>query len=169
MFTASPINFCVLVSSFWVFRIGCVCDFAIKPVLVLSIFFRYTADHQFWNTGSEAMFADLCYFSVRSVQVCSRIYLFLVERVYNMLILYYRSVHFWDITLRLSFMSLKMFNLAYIVIDNRMLSNLQLTFMFLVLPCLLLGYLGQAAYLMENHADTTQAFFSSVPSKSLVP
>ncbi|KAK4405105.1 Potassium transporter 7 [Sesamum angolense] len=58
-------------------------------------------------TGSEAMFADLCYFSVRSVQ---------------------------------------------------------LTFVFLVLPCLLLGYLGQAAYLMENHADTTQAFFASVPS-----
>ncbi|KAL2511849.1 Potassium transporter 7 [Abeliophyllum distichum] len=59
------------------------------------------------DTGSEAMFADLCYFSVRSVQ---------------------------------------------------------LTFMFLVLPCLLLGYLGQAAYLMENHVDTTQAFFSSTPS-----
>ncbi|PHT51511.1 Potassium transporter 7 [Capsicum baccatum] len=63
-------------------------------------------------TGSEAMFADLCYFSVRSVQ---------------------------------------------------------LTFMFLVLPCLLLGYLGQAAYLMENHADTTQAFFSSVPSAAFWP
>ncbi|KAH0768311.1 hypothetical protein KY285_004182 [Solanum tuberosum] len=63
-------------------------------------------------TGSEAMFADLCYFSVRSVQ---------------------------------------------------------LTFMFLVLPCLLLGYLGQAAYLMENHADTTQAFFSSVPSGAFWP
>ncbi|XP_042062235.1 potassium transporter 7-like isoform X2 [Salvia splendens] len=63
-------------------------------------------------TGSEAMFADLCYFSVRSVQ---------------------------------------------------------LTFVFLVLPCLLLGYLGQAAYLMENHADTTQAFFSSVPSGAYWP
>ncbi|KAK4476894.1 hypothetical protein RD792_016058 [Penstemon davidsonii] len=63
-------------------------------------------------TGSEAMFADLCYFSVRSVQ---------------------------------------------------------LTFVFLVLPCLLLGYLGQAAYLMENHADTTQAFFSSVPSGAFWP
>ncbi|XP_073150477.1 potassium transporter 7 [Henckelia pumila] len=63
-------------------------------------------------TGSEAMFADLCYFSVRSVQ---------------------------------------------------------LTFIFLVLPCLLLGYLGQAAYLMENHADTTQAFFSSVPSGAFWP
>ncbi|KAG4398614.1 hypothetical protein GLYMA_08G072500v4 [Glycine max] len=53
-------------------------------------------------TGSEAMFADLCYFSVRSVQ---------------------------------------------------------LTFVFLVLPCLLLGYLGQAAYLMENHADAGGAFW----------
>ncbi|XP_054777219.1 potassium transporter 7-like [Prosopis cineraria] len=58
-------------------------------------------------TGSEAMFADLCYFSVRSVQ---------------------------------------------------------LSFLFLVLPCLVLGYLGQAAYLMQNHADAGQAFFSSVPS-----
>ncbi|KAJ4715773.1 Potassium transporter [Melia azedarach] len=63
-------------------------------------------------TGSEAMFADLCYFSVRSVQ---------------------------------------------------------LTFMFLVLPCLLLGYLGQAAYLMDNHAGAEQAFFSSIPSCAFWP
>ncbi|XP_034198004.1 potassium transporter 7 isoform X2 [Prunus dulcis] len=58
-------------------------------------------------TGSEAMFADLCYFSVRSVQ---------------------------------------------------------LTFVLLVLPCLMLGYLGQAAYLMENPDGAEQAFFSSIPS-----
>ncbi|XVE49554.1 hypothetical protein DITRI_Ditri01bG0091500 [Diplodiscus trichospermus] len=58
-------------------------------------------------TGSEAMFADLCYFSVRSVQ---------------------------------------------------------LTFVFLVLPCLLLGYLGQAAYLIGNPNGAEQAFFSSIPS-----
>ncbi|KAK7412133.1 hypothetical protein VNO78_03581 [Psophocarpus tetragonolobus] len=63
-------------------------------------------------TGSEAMFADLCYFSVRSVQ---------------------------------------------------------LSFVFLVLPCLLLGYLGQAAYLMENPADAGQAFFSSVPCGAFWP
>ncbi|XP_051144650.1 potassium transporter 7-like [Andrographis paniculata] len=63
-------------------------------------------------TGSEAMFADLCYFSLRSVQ---------------------------------------------------------LTFVFLILPCLLLGYLGQAAYLMENPADTTQAFFASVPNGAFWP
>lgn len=42
---------------------------------------------------------------------------------------------------------------------------LQLTFVFLVLPCLLLGYLGQAAYLMENPTLAEQAFFSSIPSK----
>ncbi|GFY89400.1 K+ uptake permease 7 [Actinidia rufa] len=58
------------------------------------------------SSRSEAMFADLCYFSVRSVQ---------------------------------------------------------LTFVFLVLPCLLLGYMGQAAYLMDNHDDTAQLFFSSIP------
>ncbi|XP_056163236.1 potassium transporter 7 isoform X3 [Syzygium oleosum] len=57
-------------------------------------------------TGSEAMFADLCYFSVRSVQ---------------------------------------------------------LTFVFLVLPCLMLGYMGQAAYLMDHHTDYEQVFFSSIP------
>ncbi|GJN32410.1 hypothetical protein PR202_gb20919 [Eleusine coracana subsp. coracana] len=58
-------------------------------------------------TGSEAMFADLCYFSVKS---------------------------------------------------------LQLTFVFLVLPCLLLGYLGQAAFLMENLTENQQVFFLSIPS-----
>ncbi|KAL4614778.1 hypothetical protein ACB092_07G078000 [Castanea dentata] len=63
-------------------------------------------------TGSEAMFADLCYFSVRSVQ---------------------------------------------------------LTFVFLVLPCLLLGYLGQAAYLMENPTLAEQAFFSSIPIGAFWP
>uniref|UniRef100_A0A7C8ZX68 Potassium transporter n=1 Tax=Opuntia streptacantha TaxID=393608 RepID=A0A7C8ZX68_OPUST len=57
-------------------------------------------------TGSEAMFADLCHFSVRSVQ---------------------------------------------------------LTFLFLVFPCLLLGYLGQAAYLMQNPGDYAQPFYSCVP------
>ncbi|KAH9718739.1 Potassium transporter 7 [Citrus sinensis] len=65
-----------------------------------------------YSPCSEAMFADLCYFSVRSVQ---------------------------------------------------------LTFVFLVLPCLLLGYLGQAAYLMDNHAGAEQSFFSSIPSGAFWP
>ncbi|CAN1302957.1 Potassium transporter 7 [Linum perenne] len=72
-------------------------------------------------TGSEAMFADLCYFSVRSIQLNS--------------------------------------------------DQLQLTFVFLVLPCLLLGYLGQAAYLMQNHTEfmAEQAFFTSVPDGAFWP
>ncbi|XP_058086078.1 potassium transporter 7 isoform X1 [Magnolia sinica] len=63
-------------------------------------------------TGSEAMFADLCYFSVRSVQ---------------------------------------------------------LTFVFLVLPCLLLGYIGQAAFLMDNLTMSEDVFFSSVPNGAFWP
>ncbi|CAM0905995.1 unnamed protein product [Alopecurus aequalis] len=63
-------------------------------------------------TGSEAMFADLCYFSVRSVQ---------------------------------------------------------LTFLCLVLPCLLLGYLGQAAFLMENLTKNEQVFFLSIPNQVFWP
>ncbi|PPS02352.1 hypothetical protein GOBAR_AA18298 [Gossypium barbadense] len=59
---------------------------------------------------SEAMFADLCYFSVRSIQ---------------------------------------------------------LTFVFLVLPCLLLGYLGQAAYLTGNlNGAEKHPFFLSIPCRS---
>ncbi|KAK1414633.1 hypothetical protein QVD17_30382 [Tagetes erecta] len=63
-------------------------------------------------TGSEAMFADLCYFSVGAIQ---------------------------------------------------------LIFCFLVLPCLLLGYLGQAAYLMDNNGHAQQPFFSSIPNAIFWP
>ncbi|KAH9670116.1 hypothetical protein WN944_023715 [Citrus x changshan-huyou] len=80
-------------------------------------------------TGSEAMFADLCYFSVRSVQ--------------------WRS--------------------DSCISDSSDSGCLQLTFVFLVLPCLLLGYLGQAAYLMDNHAGAEQSFFSSIPSGAFWP
>ncbi|PPS20204.1 hypothetical protein GOBAR_AA00330 [Gossypium barbadense] len=63
-------------------------------------------------TGSEAMFADLCYFSVQSIQ---------------------------------------------------------LTFVFLVLPCLMLGYLGQAAYLINNPSGEEQPFFYSIPGGMFWP
>ncbi|XP_038980860.1 probable potassium transporter 14 isoform X2 [Phoenix dactylifera] len=79
----------------------CIHDHKISPTLMPNCF-----------TGSEAMFADLCYFSVGSVQ---------------------------------------------------------LTFVFLVLPCLLLGYLGQAAFLMENLTTSEQVFFSSIPSWAFWP
>ncbi|XP_042482855.1 potassium transporter 7 [Macadamia integrifolia] len=92
---------------------------AFNPVYIY-YFFKRNSTHAWLSlggcllcaTGSEAMFADLCYFSVRSVQ---------------------------------------------------------LTFVFLVLPCLLLGYLGQAAYLMENLTVSDQVFFASIPSGAFWP
>ncbi|KAE8671193.1 putative potassium transporter 14 [Hibiscus syriacus] len=71
-------------------------------------------------TGSEAMFADLCYFRVQSIQVMN------LNNLIN-----------------------KSSGSAYIV--------------FLVLPCLLLGYLGQAVYLLNNPNGAEQVFFSSIP------
>uniref|UniRef100_A0A0D9W9A6 Potassium transporter n=2 Tax=Leersia perrieri TaxID=77586 RepID=A0A0D9W9A6_9ORYZ len=58
-------------------------------------------------TGSEAIFANLCYFPVRYVQSM---------------------------------------------------------FVLLVLPCLILAYLGQAAFLIANQNSSEQIFFSSIPS-----
>lgn len=95
-------------------------------------------------SGSEAMFADLCYFSVRSVQVKN-------EKLKPFL--WYIELESWCL-------------LADYYSFNLLGSfPLQLTFVCLVLPCLMLGYLGQAAYLMENPSGADQAFFSSIPSK----
>lgn len=38
-------------------------------------------------------------------------------------------------------------------------------FVLLVLPCLVLAYLGQAAFLIANQKSSEQVFFSSIPSK----
>lgn len=95
------------------------------------------------------MFADLCYFSVRSVQV-SHLFLLVTITVFGGLPFNYYIIFAW----------------RYLYINCS--SCLQLTFVFLVLPCLLLGYLGQAAYLMEHQSETSQAFFYSIPSKLLL-
>ncbi|MBA0716921.1 hypothetical protein Golax_004773, partial [Gossypium laxum] len=47
--------------------------------------------------------------------------------------------------------------------------SIQLTFVFLVLPCLLLGYLGQAAYLINNPSGEEQPFFYSIPGGMFWP
>lgn len=43
--------------------------------------------------------------------------------------------------------------------------TLQYMFVLLVLPCLVLAYLGQAAFLIANQKSSEQVFFSSIPSK----
>ncbi|KAG6516974.1 potassium transporter 7-like isoform X1 [Zingiber officinale] len=113
--------FCSLgiIGVFNLFKYGFSVLKAFNPVYIYYFFWRNPS--QAWMslggcllcaTGSEAVFADLCYFYVRSVQ---------------------------------------------------------LTFVIIVLPCLLLGYLGQAAFLMENITETQQVFFSSIPSGAFWP
>lgn len=99
----------------------------------------------YYLSGSEAMFADLCYFSVRSVQVIALLKFKRVERVWQS--------KFFSF-LRKSYLWIHLY--------------VQLTFVFLVLPCLLLGYLGQAAFLMENQSQSVQVFFSSIPSQYIL-
>lgn len=106
-------------------------------------------------SGSEAMFADLCYFSVRSVQV---------KMLQNGII--------WIRYCYITFDKSASFGVSFLIrccywYDSDVFDSdfLQLTFMFLVLPCLLLGYLGQAAYLMDNHSGAEQVFFNCIPSK----
>ena len=99
-------------------------------------------------SGSDAMFADLCYFSVRSVQVR----ISAIDAYFCLISGFLWYLHFC-------------FSDFFYCINYLM----QLTFVFLVFPCLLLGYLGQAAFLMENLSQNEQVFFSSIPSKLELP
>jgi hypothetical protein len=44
--------------------------------------------------------------------------------------------------------------------------RMQAAFLCLVYPCLLLGYIGHAAYLSQNISDVEGSFYLSVPSSS---
>eukprot|EP01018_Ginkgo_biloba_P006158 Gb_11416 [translate_table: standard] len=43
--------------------------------------------------------------------------------------------------------------------------SIQIAFTFLVFPCLLLAYMGQAAYLIKNPSMAERAFYASIPGK----
>eukprot|EP01018_Ginkgo_biloba_P007218 Gb_22726 [translate_table: standard] len=45
--------------------------------------------------------------------------------------------------------------------------SIQIAFTCVVFPCLLLAYMGQAAYLMKNPTKVDRAFYSSIPGKLL--
>lgn len=47
--------------------------------------------------------------------------------------------------------------------------SIQISFSVLVYPCLLLSYMGQAAYLLDNPQGVNNAFFNSVPGALLWP
>ena len=45
---------------------------------------------------------------------------------------------------------------------------IQVAFTAVVYPCLLVGYMGQAAYLSKNPGDVGQSFYKSIPSKEAI-
>lgn len=47
--------------------------------------------------------------------------------------------------------------------------SIQIAFSIIVYPCLLLAYMGQAAYLMENPQDVNDAFYNSIPGALFWP
>ncbi|KAH7570267.1 hypothetical protein JRO89_XS05G0078900 [Xanthoceras sorbifolium] len=47
--------------------------------------------------------------------------------------------------------------------------SIQIAFTFVVFPCLLLAYMGQAAYLMKHPESATRIFYDSVPGDILQP
>lgn len=83
--------------------------------------------------GAEAMFADLGHFTVPSIQVSES-----------------------------SNKYIKIFEfLRFLKSHARLL--IQIAFTFVVFPCLLLAYMGQAAFLMKNPASYSSVFYKSVP------
>lgn len=44
----------------------------------------------------------------------------------------------------------------------------QIAFSFLVYPCLILAYLGEAAFLSRHHEDIQQSFYKAIPGKNLL-
>lgn len=88
--------------------------------------------------GTEALFADLCHFPVLAIQVCH-----LANRLQS-------SVS--------SFRFLFSCTWAFF--------SMQIAFTFVVFPCLLLAYTGQAAYIMKNQGHVVDAFYRSIPGTS---
>ena len=90
--------------------------------------------------GAEAMFADLGHFNVQAIQVCfctSSIYFILEEELHGFSLLEGSC--------------------------NQPILFTQIAFTCVVFPCLLLAYMGQAAYLMKYPDSAERIFYDSVP------
>lgn len=107
---------------------------------------RYSNYMQYFLiAGAEAMFADLGHFSVRSIQV-----------VYSQPHLNYpetASIKFFYGCILISFFFYANW-------------NSQIAFTGVVFPCLLLAYMGQAAYLTKHPDSASRIFYDSVPGNT---
>lgn len=86
------------------------------------------------------MFADLGHFSVKSIQVHSAV----------------GNLHLY----RFSLTKASYYNLT---------TPVQIAFTCVVFPCLLLAYMGQAAYLMQHPDAASRIFYNSVPGDIFRP
>lgn len=104
------------------------------------------------HAGSEAMYADLGHFSRRSIKVTTQIE-FLACRLllYILVVLIVCGARFGLILL----WNLRKWGLQW---------SMQIAFTCVVYPSLLLGYIGQAAYLSKNLHHVEHGFYHSIPS-----
>ncbi|XP_024544122.1 putative potassium transporter 12 isoform X2 [Selaginella moellendorffii] len=100
-------------------------------------------------TGTEAMFADLGHFSVKSIQVSGHGMAF--SGMYSE--------------------SLSVYCIFQFILKPELscLLFVQIAFTTVVLPCLLLAYGGQASYLIRNPEHVGEAFYKSIPGPIFWP
>ena len=89
--------------------------------------------------GTEALFADLGHFSYRSIQVKTK---------------------------KVKILETSIIHLCLEMYWQRTVDSGQVAFTALVYPCLILTYIGQAAYLMGHMSDVSDPFYSSLPRMS---
>uniref|UniRef100_A0A804M033 Potassium transporter n=1 Tax=Zea mays TaxID=4577 RepID=A0A804M033_MAIZE len=103
-------------------------------------------------TGTEALFADLGYFSIRSIQV----YMHVVERLF-------KKEPNKDHSLILPCIPLTEPSIYKTTNILLIFHLLQLSFGFGLVPSVLLAYIGQAAYLRVHPEDVANTFYRSTP------
>ena len=55
---------------------------------------------------------------------------------------------------------------AFLISINIYVSDEQIAFTVVVYPCIILAYMGEAAYLSKHKEDLQRSFYKSIPGKS---
>lgn len=111
--------------------------------------------------GAEAMFADLGHFTVKSIQVKTLTSQLRYTFSWSYCVIDLKFVNHFLSELNWHFL---FFSFLRIYISFCLF---QLAFTAVVFPCLLIAYMGQAAYLMKHPLDVERIFYDSVPGKLL--
>lgn len=96
------------------------------------------------------MFADLGHFSQLSIRVSSYHLPVLVQCLNNLEMNEFHQMHV----------------MASMTLTDLFISDEQIAFTVVVYPCLILAYMGEAAYLSKHKEDLQRSFYKSIPGKS---